>query len=189
MEPTKKELLDRLGRLEARQRRVCVLLSVVLLGTVAVFTAGFAPSRSDKIEDVLRTRSLIIHDNMGKESILIGPKESRPGRRAKDRTPFGLFMKDPQGSERFSLNVTKSNQVELSLHAPRSGEGDKTAERLTMGVSRNSMAFVKLLDQAGGVRSVLYTDQTGRAFLELWTWTEDNVPVRRKIGALEEDDE
>ena len=39
------------------------------------------------------------------------------------------------------------------------------------------------------VRSVFYTDQVGRAYLELWDWTEDNVAIHRKIGAAEEDSE
>jgi hypothetical protein len=102
MTMTHSEVSSRIEMLETRLRHANLgLVVLALVGGGLVLTptlrgAWAAPDHADQVQDVIRTRGVIVVDGAGEERILIG---QAPGQRCSSQ--MGIMINDAEGHERF----------------------------------------------------------------------------------------
>lgn len=161
---------QRVEELERRLRRMQMMVLLVAVAAGALIAAACTQLNAQPAGDgILRARGIVITDAKGVERIHIGsPVPSPPGEAGARISPAtGMMIHDENGRERFGVGYREDGWTVIGFDAaPGTGTGNR--ERLHLGVEANGRAFIRFLDQTGGLAGRLHQTVEDRVALEFW---------------------
>lgn len=143
----------------------------------------------DDVSPVIKTRSLIIVDEQGRDRILMGAPMPDPPHEGKRVSPSnGMMILDPEGYERFGVGLMDSGVMGMGFDAPRGKGDDRNRERLHFIADPEGGAMIRFLNKKTSVPGWLRLGEDDNLYLEFIDVQKDkNKVVKRRIGILGEE--
>jgi len=178
---TDRDARARLETLERRLRHARAGIVGLALVNAALGLTAMRPgdeARSEQgVQDVIRTRGVVVVDSAGTPRILIGPA---PGQR---RSPqVGIMINDVKGHERFGVGVADDGLMGMGFDAPVGVGDQRNRERMYLAVGPTGLASFHVMDNTTRMRARLVTDRENRGWLEFLDWSERGVDSVMQIG-------
>ncbi len=174
-----------------------ILLGTLVIGvwallfqTVIPFSPAQAQSKtaanqSSQVAPVIKTRSLIIVDDKGRERVILGapmpdpPLEGRP----RINPAHGMMILDPQGYERFGVGLLDNRQMSMRFDAPPGKGSDRNRERLHFIADPEGGAMIRFLNRKTSVPGWIRLGDDDNLYLEFIDVQKDkNKVIKRRIG-------
>jgi hypothetical protein len=163
---------DRLARLERRLRMTQVIAACAFAALVA--TAALEPAARPDAGDggTLRARRLVIHDEDGRDRVVVGsPMPDPKGFASRDQPASGIAILDENGHERFAVGLKADGVISMGFDAPP-GVGDaRNPERINLIVASNGESAIRFMNAETRPVAMLRTDAAGRFLLEFVDWS------------------
>jgi len=179
MSPNSSSLRERLAALERRLARTQLVAAGAVLTAVVLSVAAWKSVRP--VSDVVRARSLVIEDSLGRSVVVLGAPVPDPkgGRRRSPST--GIVINDTAGAERFGLGLTADGSIVMGFDAPPGVDPGNT-ERITLSVSSKGGSEMRFLDHEGYVRAHMsfFSDNDVALF---FTGRQDGKTIVHRVGA------
>ena len=179
MSPSSSSLDKRVAMLERRLARTQLVAAAAVLTAVVLSVAGWKSVRP--VSDVVRARTLVIEDSLGRSVVVMGAPVPDPkgGRRRSPST--GMVINDTAGVERFGVGVTGDGSIVMGFDAP-AGVDRGSTERITLSVNAKGGSEMRFLDHEGYVRAhmALFSDNDVALF---FTSRQDGKTIVHRVGA------
>lgn len=169
----------RVAKLEREVRRAYGLAAFTCIMALGLATTAFL--RQSPVQDVIRTRQLIVQDEAGRDRVILGAPIIDNFQRVSPAT--GMVIRDPVGNERFGVSLDARGNMGLGLDAPRCTSDPCNTERINLVADAEGGSHIRLLDRQTGVAARLYLDDDDRAYLAFLKVTRDSLRERR-LGLL-----
>lgn len=170
-------------------------LTKVLFGTLTVGVwclaaqawYGTTPAQAsdDKASQVIKTRSLIIIDEQGRERIIMGSPVPDPPHVGKRISPgHGMIILDEKGYERFGLGLMDNGNMGMGFDAPPDLENPKkNTERLHFIADAKGGATIRFLNRQTGVPGWIRLGDDDKLYFEFIDVQPDkNKIIRRQLS-------
>lgn len=148
-----------------------------------------AANQAGQVSPVIKTRSLIIVDEQGRDRVLLGAPVPDPPHQGKRISPgHGMIILDPQGYERFGVGLMDNGQMGMGFDAPRGTGDDRNPERLHFVADAKGGAMIRFLNRKTGVPGWLRLGEDDKLYLEfIDVQKEKNKVVRRRLSMAGEE--
>ena len=156
---------QRVTLLERSLRRTRLGAAAFGLGLAALAGIGLARHPAGT-SDQVRTRRLVVVDDMGRARVMLGQDPRDAQRRSRSA---GLWIYDSTGSERGGFSTMDDGSVVFGMDAP-TGVGAPMGERIGLVVSPDGSAQVLLLDNQTRAVANLQSDGDGSGGVQVFKW-------------------
>ena len=168
---------EMVARLTSLERQVRLLKLALAIPSAVLLVVGLAGWQT-RPEEVIRARTLIITDSLGRDRILMGAPVPEPeGQRISPNT--GLVINDPTGAERFGLGLLDNGDMVMGFDAPPGTGSGGNRERITISAPRNGGAELRFLNQKSMVAAHMPLFSDGQVALFFTNYTPDGALVHR----------
>ena len=136
---------------------------------------------SADMQQVIRTRGLVIVDEKGRERIIMGspvPDPPKAGKRIS--TAHGMIILDDRGYERFGLGLMDNGTMGMGFDAPFDPANPKNPERIHLSADRKGGAMIRFLNRQTGVPGWIRLGDDDKLYLEFIDVQPDKNKVTKK---------
>jgi hypothetical protein len=170
------DLVRRVNELERELRRTKRLLLLALVPLCVALVAWQLPTRAT---EVIHARGIVIHDEKGRDRIIIGAPVPDPREGKRISPSIGMVINDSAGYERFGLGLRANGSMGMGFDAPP-GTGDpRNRERINIVADQHGGALIRMLDRETAIRARLSLDEQNRVALEFLNFPPGQVVSRR----------
>ncbi len=138
-----------------------------------------------EVAPVIKTRSLIIVDDKGRERVIMGAPVPDPPIEGRKRInpAHGMIILDQQGYERFGVGLMDNGQMAMGFDALPGKGDDRNRERLHFVADPEGGAMIRFLNKKTSVPGWLKLGEDDNLYLEFIDVQKDkNKVFRRRIG-------
>lgn len=180
----------RIRKLES-SLRVSRTVSLCAMSLVVIFLmTGFSSNmpfnkQSTSIQDVVRSRAVIIVDENGNDRIVLGSPIPNPKEGIRQQKMTGIVINDESGFERFGVGLGDNEFLGMGFDAPP-GAGEKgNRERCNVIVYPTGDVELRMLDNLTRVKVRLVSEAENNAYLQYIDWSgEKPAPVNLNLSDL-----
>jgi hypothetical protein len=182
MQSADENVIDRIAKLERRNRRTNAVFAGLGVCAVIALVIGSGPD-DDKPKEIVVSRLTLV-DDAGQKRLVLGQDAKDVNRISRGA---GMWVYDKTGFERGGFSTMDDNSVVMAMDAPR-GVGGPMLDRLGLKVYPNGTASIMLIGNDMHAPVTLTTDEKSGAVIML-QGKDTGVPVRlivdEKGGGLE----
>lgn len=181
---------SRIRKLESSVR-ISRIFSLCAMSLAAIFLmTGFSSNvpinrQFTSVQDVVRSRAVIIVDENGNDRIVLGSPIPNPKEGIRQQKLTGIVINDESGFERFGVGVGDNGILGMGFDAPP-GVGDKgNRERCNVIVYPTGDVELRMMDNHTRVKARLVSEGENEAYLQFIDWSGEKLsPVNLYLSDL-----
>ena len=173
---TDADLTTRIVQLEQRIQRTRIATVLLATMVVAPWVIGATSRAPAQVQDVVRTRMLVLEDSSGHARIRLGAPLPD------GREEVGMQIMSPGGAEQFGLGLRQDGAVSMGFDTKPGVGNPANRERLNMGVTATGQGWIRYLDNGTRARLRIALDTADVPSVQLMSWPNDHEILVRQLG-------